>query len=379
MLEDRVILWAKETGVNYSTVFGSGTRIVYVYSKAIAMWFEQEFGSGAWNKRFPGWLFTAPVADQMDVIKFYFLGDGSFWDESRSSCRATSRSKILAQTVHFLLLSADYCACIGQALDHGEPIYKVEVNGASAVKLAEFFEVQIPTRGIGRSQRYNYARKGVNETQIPIRNVQTFSYQGPVYNLEVEKDHSYCVPISAHNCWIEKDALIGVIENVCKELDIAYFSCRGYTSQSEMWSAAMRLQRYRKGRQKPLVLHLGDHDPSGKDMTRDITDRLSEFSEGTIEVRRLALNMSQITQYHPPPNPAKITDSRAAGYIAEFGGESWELDALEPAVIATLIRDAVFTVRDVDKWVAQQLEEDTQKAQLEKVSNQWKNIINNLE
>ena len=141
----------------------------------------------------------------------------------------------------------------------------------------------------------------------------------------------------------------------------------------------MRLQRYRKGRQKPLVLHLGDHDPSGKDMTRDITDRLSEFSEGTIEVRRLALNMSQITQYHPPPNPAKITDSRAAGYIAEFGGESWELDALEPAVIATLIRDAVFTVRDVDKWVAQQLEEDTQKAQLEKVSNQWKNIINNLE
>ena len=194
------------------------------------------------------------------------------------------------------------------------------------------------------------------------------------YRIDKWADQPYRV-----ECWIEKDALIGVIENVCKELDIAYFSCRGYTSQSEMWSAAMRLQRYRKGRQKPLVLHLGDHDPSGKDMTRDITDRLSEFSEGTIEVRRLALNMSQITQYHPPPNPAKITDSRAAGYIAEFGGESWELDALEPAVIATLIRDAVFTVRDVDKWVAQQLEEDTQKAQLEKVSNQWKNIINNLE
>ena len=194
------------------------------------------------------------------------------------------------------------------------------------------------------------------------------------YRIDKWADQPYRV-----ECWIEKDALIGVIENVCKELDIAYFSCRGYTSQSEMWSAAMRLQRYRKGRQKPLVLHLGDHDPSGKDMTRDITDRLSEFSEGTIEVRRLALNMSQITQYHPPPNPAKITDSRAAGYIAEFGGDSWELDALEPAVIATLIRDAVFTVRDVDKWVAQQLEEDTQKAQLEKVSNQWKNIINNLE
>jgi len=30
--------------------------------------------------------------------------------------------------------------------------------------------------------------------------------------------------------WIEKDALVGVIEGICNELDVAYFSCRGYTS-----------------------------------------------------------------------------------------------------------------------------------------------------
>lgn len=34
--------------------------------------------------------------------------------------------------------------------------------------------------------------------------------------------------------WIEKDALLGVIEGVCVELDVPFFSCRGYTSQSEM-------------------------------------------------------------------------------------------------------------------------------------------------
>lgn len=60
-------------------------------------------------------------------------------------------------------------------------------------------------------------------------------------------------------CWIEKDALVGVIEGICKELDIDYFSCRGYTSQSEMWSAAMRLEKYRRAAQVPLILHLGDH------------------------------------------------------------------------------------------------------------------------
>jgi hypothetical protein len=194
------------------------------------------------------------------------------------------------------------------------------------------------------------------------------------YRIDKWADQPYRV-----ECWIEKDALVGVIEGVCNELDIPFFSCRGYTSQSEMWSAAMRLKSHRKGDQKPLILHLGDHDPSGKDMTRDITDRLSEFSGGEIEVRRLALNMPQVEQYNPPPNPAKITDSRAEGYIAEFGDESWELDALEPAVIATLIRDETYAVRDADLWAAQVKEEETQRKQLGKVSEQWETITENLE
>jgi hypothetical protein len=178
--------------------------------------------------------------------------------------------------------------------------------------------------------------------------------------------------------WIEKDALVGVIEGVCKELDVAYFSCRGYTSQSEMWSAAMRLKKYYRGGQPPIIFHLGDHDPSGKDMTRDITDRLQEFSGVPVVVERLALNMPQIEQYNPPPNPAKMTDSRAEDYVAEFGDESWELDALEPAVIATLIRDSVYGVRDADAWSAMCVEEAAHLANLKKVSNAWDDIVENL-
>ena len=179
-------------------------------------------------------------------------------------------------------------------------------------------------------------------------------------------------------CWIEKDALVGVIEGVCNDLDIDYFSCRGYTSQSEMWSAAMRLKRYQDNAQVPLILHLGDHDPSGKDMTRDIESRLSEFSYSEIVVKRLALNMDQIEQYTPPPNPAKITDSRAEKYIEEFGTESWELDALEPTVIAQLIRDAVLEVRDEGQWDDAVAEEEKQKEQLTKVSAKWATIIEEL-
>lgn len=69
--------------------------------------------------------------------------------------------------------------------------------------------------------------------------------------------------------WIEKDALSGVIANICEELRVDYFACRGYVSASAQYGAAKRFKRYRMAGQQPVVLHLGDHDPSGLDMTRE--------------------------------------------------------------------------------------------------------------
>jgi hypothetical protein len=178
--------------------------------------------------------------------------------------------------------------------------------------------------------------------------------------------------------WIEKDALVGVIEGVCQGLDVPFFSCRGYTSQSEMWAAAMRLRQFAKDGQRPLVLHFGDHDPSGIDMTRDIRSRLEEFSGDDVELRRLALNMPQVQQYNPPPNPAKITDSRAKGYIEEHGDESWELDALEPQVIANLIRNEIQGVLDQDKWDEAVEQEKEHRRQLQAVSDKWTEITDDL-
>jgi len=183
--------------------------------------------------------------------------------------------------------------------------------------------------------------------------------------------------------WIEKDALTGVIEGVCNRHDIPYFSCRGYTSQSEMWSAAQRLIGYAEDDQTPFIIHLGDHDPSGIDMTRDITDRVMLFMEhhehNAASVRRLALNMDQVDQYSPPPNPTKLTDSRASSYIANYGHESWELDALEPAVMANLIEAAVFEVRDNSLWDEKIAEERRGREQLRLIANHWGVLQDQLE
>jgi hypothetical protein len=175
--------------------------------------------------------------------------------------------------------------------------------------------------------------------------------------------------------WVEKEALADVVAQACRTYRVPYFSCRGYVSQSEMWSAGRRMRQHFNNGLIPVVIHLGDHDPSGIDMSRDITDRLEMFAEQPVEVRRIALNMDQVEEYGPPPNPAKITDSRAADYIERFGDESWELDALEPSVLTALIRNTL-TDRyvDVEAFDAVEAEEEEVRDQMSLVAQRWDDI-----
>lgn len=178
----------------------------------------------------------------------------------------------------------------------------------------------------------------------------------------------------APEVWIEKDALIGVIERVCQENRVPFFACRGYASQSEIYSAGKRQAAAKRNGKTPIILHLGDHDPSGLDMTRDNRDRVSMFARRGIEVRRLALNMDQIEQYDPPPNPAKDTDARFTNYQEEHGDSSWELDALEPNVIEQLIRDELETLIDPDPWKASQRHEAKGRRKLQQIVEAYESL-----
>lgn len=172
--------------------------------------------------------------------------------------------------------------------------------------------------------------------------------------------------------WVEKDALVGVIERACEPLDIGYLSCRGYVSQSAMWRAAMRFKRQeRNDKDCTVLLHLGDHDPSGIDMSRDIQDRFYMFGS-RVAVRRIALDMEQVEQYSPPPNPAKTTDSRYATYRDEYGDESWELDALDPRVITELITTKAADYTDEDKRKALMEKQEEERQEIRDLADNWK-------
>jgi len=163
--------------------------------------------------------------------------------------------------------------------------------------------------------------------------------------------------------WVEKDALRNVVDRACTKLDVPYFVCRGYPSISEMWIAAQRIRERANNDQDTIIIHLGDHDPSGIDMSRDIFDRLNTFinhhgCEGWLQVDRVALNMDQIQIYDPPPNPTKLTDSRAGAYVQQYGYESWELDALEPNTLIVLIQNKIAeAIDDLDQMKVRVKEE----------------------
>ena len=180
--------------------------------------------------------------------------------------------------------------------------------------------------------------------------------------------------------WVEKEALGNVIERACNPLLVPHMACKGYLSASEAWRAGQRFEQKLGEGKECRIIHLGDHDPSGLDMTRDNQDRVDVFTAfGGVEVSRIALNMDQVERYRPPNNPAKITDSRAKEYIKNYGHKSWELDALEPAILEKLIKDEVEQYIDFNMWdEVKDLESETRDT-LQEVYNRWDDVKELLE
>jgi hypothetical protein len=197
-----------------------------------------------------------------------------------------------------------------------------------------------------------------------------------MYREDVWADQPYRVEV-----WIEKDALMGILEAVCPELDVPYFSCRGFSSQSEMWAAGQRMVKRAEAGQQTVVLHLADHDPSGIGMSHDIGKRLTMFTTRHLKatnvftLRRIALTMKQVERYNPPPNPAKMTDPRYKKYREKYGESSWELDALDPAVLVRLVRRKVAKWVDAEKMAAALARQEDARNQLQTVSGKWKHAL----
>lgn len=195
--------------------------------------------------------------------------------------------------------------------------------------------------------------------------IQSATY---AYRLPRWEDQDYYVEL-----YCEKQAMESDLKPLTIKYHILFGYNKGYSSASTVYDLAKRVGAKIEEGKKVMILYVGDHDPSGLDMIRDIKDRVNEFlTEGkqyiepNYEVKQLALNMKQINKYKPPPNPAKITDPRAKWYIKEFGNKSWELEALKPEVLIKIVEKGINEFIDIEKYNAWMDQETKEKKALEK-------------
>ena len=221
--------------------------------------------------------------------------------------------------------------------------------------------------------------------------------------------------------WVEKDALSGVLSRVTEQYHVPISVNRGYSSVTAMYASYKRFKKAILNDQSVVLLYLGDFDPSGLDMIRDIKERMLEFmlacndcrdffkgqldhleelndnymqkmyeyievngEDGAeitsdhqafdimymlwisdqIETKPIALTLDQIDQYNPPPNPAKITDPRAKDYIKKYGKTSFEVDALKPEVLHDLLEKTIRIHLDLDLYQSRLKYEEEEKQKL---------------
>jgi hypothetical protein len=174
--------------------------------------------------------------------------------------------------------------------------------------------------------------------------------------------------------WCEKDAILGAVEHIAQKYHVPLASNRGYSSQTAMRDAANRFIRetydFDAGRLKRrgIIFYIGDHDPSGEDMTRDILERFQMFGAGHVEFVKLTLTKAQVREFKLPPNPAKQSDSRFKAYRAEHGTSCWETDALEPDYLANTVESAIKSVLNTKKMAAMLRKEKRDVRKLKKVN-----------
>ena len=170
---------------------------------------------------------------------------------------------------------------------------------------------------------------------------------------------------------LEKDALSRLVSDIANQYVVRTFPTRGYPSFTYVQRMASYMRKRLSG--KPIVvLYFGDFDPSGIDIERDLSDRLSKYDAGNFTVKRVALTEDQITKYDLPPMPVKTSDARSYAFLEAYGNKSVELDALDPNTLKFMVAQSISAHIDLDTWTMRE-------AEIEKLKLWIKQKLENME
>ena len=238
--------------------------------------------------------------------------------------------KPTVRQVYYRLVSPPY-----QVIENKTSVYKY--YDAQMVRARE--RADIPRDAFSDSSRrtlggdYGYrGPEGFKEALIRAARPQ--NYTRPMWDTQP----------SVVEVWVEKDALAALLNAVAENYRVPVYASRGYSPFTLLDLAVGRFEE--KG---GVILDFRDHDPSGLDMSRDVEERLRRYG-ADFSYQRIALSYDQVRAFGLAPNPTKRADPRARGYVALYGDECWELDALPPDELNRLVDEAIRGEIDWDSW-----------------------------
>ena len=178
--------------------------------------------------------------------------------------------------------------------------------------------------------------------------------------------------------WIEKDALSTIVEDVVWPYCLRVVVCRGHSSTTFVRRYAERAKDAMINGKQPVILYMGDLDPSGIECFEATERSLKEkhHIHGVI-YKRIALNPEHIGKYSLPHSvdAIKETDPNFKKYVKRFGRIAVELDAVHPGDLQGLVKDAIDAELDLDEMDAQLEIEEFERKKLIVAKHEVKRVL----
>jgi hypothetical protein len=151
----------------------------------------------------------------------------------------------------------------------------------------------------------------------------------------------------------EKNTVESIIRTVAMEYCIPLTIGRGYCSLPPRYEMAQRFKA--SGKEKLVLLVLSDFDPEGEDIAHSFARSMrDDFGVKSIEPVKVALTAAQVAELQLPPQmKAKAGSSRRDKFTERHGDDVFELEAVQPAQLQAMLRQAIDGVIDIDAFNAE--------------------------
>lgn len=171
--------------------------------------------------------------------------------------------------------------------------------------------------------------------------------------------------------WAEKGTIRGVLWPVLNKLGVGFRVLHGFNSATGVWQVSNP-----GNDDRPLIaLYIGDWDPSGLCMSEhDLPKRIKKYGGDHIRMKRIALTADQTPPLRSFSVESKTRDTRYKWFKKNYGDQCWELDAMDPRDLRTIVETEINSLIDRDLWERQEAHEEREKKSIESLLRWWANV-----